>query len=248
MLPMMLWDGSKFLTEKLIGAIVGFTIKLLFVTIALLLTFNGYLSLMVRNFNGAFDQIIYIVFVSLFYMMICQSGPQLAVSLLTGTPQMSLMEGVAAAGAYAGAAIAGSKATQAAARTAAQGGVRAIGASSQAAGAAGAVKELGGTGGDQAGAAAASFGQSAKQGVKSLAHSLGRSLYAGTSSTGKSGGGGSGTNRYSQTTHLNEKTAEGHSKNIREYAGERYRAGEDIGLNRMVAKEEKQKNSPNAKP
>jgi type IV secretory pathway TrbL component len=70
MLPMMMWDGSKFLTEKLIGAIVGFTIKLLFVTIALLLTFSGYLALMVRNFNGAFDQIIYIVFVSLFYMMI----------------------------------------------------------------------------------------------------------------------------------------------------------------------------------
>jgi hypothetical protein len=158
------------------------------------------------------------------------------------------MEGVAAAGAYAGAAIAGSKATQAAARTAAQGTVRAVGASSQAAGAVSAVKQLGGTGRDQAASAAASFGQSAKQGAKSLAHSLGRSLYAGSPSSGSSGPGGPGTNRYSQTTRLNEKTAEGHSKNIREYAGERFRAGEDIGLNRMVAKEEKQKNSQGAKP
>jgi type IV secretory pathway TrbL component len=242
MLPFMLWDGSKFLTEKLIGAIVGFTMKMLFITIAMLLTFNGYLALMMRPFAGALDQMIYTVFVSLFYMMICQSGPQLAVSLLTGTPQMSLMEGAAAAGAFAAAGIAGSKAAGATAGAAAQGGVRALGAASQAAGAAGAAKELGGGKADMAGAALSSLGSSAAQGAKSMAHGMGRSLYAGNQGGGGGGGsggqGGPGTNRFSQTTSLNEKTPDGHSKTLKEYAGERYQQGQDKGLAYMVRKEE----------
>jgi type IV secretory pathway TrbL component len=235
LLPFMLWDGSKFLTEKLIGAIVGFTLKMLFITIAMLLTFGGYLSLMTRPFEGALDQMIYTVFVSLFYMMICQSGPQLAVSLLTGTPQMSLMEGAAAAGAFAAAGIAGSRAAGGAAHAAAQGGVRAGGAVMQAAGAAKAAGQLGGGKGDMAGAALSSLGSSAAQGMKSMAHGLGRSLYAGG---GKSGGGGPGTNRFSQSTALNEKTADGHSKTLKEYTGERYRQGQDKGLGYMIKKEE----------
>jgi type IV secretory pathway TrbL component len=237
MLPFMLWDGSKFLTEKLIGAITGFTLKMLFVTIAILLTFNGYLSLMTRPFAGALDQIIYTVFVSLFYMMICQSGPQLAVSLLTGTPQMSLMEGAAAAGAYAAAGIAGAKAASGAAHGAAQGGVRAAGMATQAAGAAQAAGQLGGSKADAAGAALSSLKGSAVQGVKSLAHGLGHSLYAGNPKGGGGGAGGSGTNRFSQTTALNKKTEEGHSKTLREYYSERYQQGQDKGLNYMVRAE-----------
>jgi type IV secretion system protein TrbL len=238
MLPFMLWDGSKFLTEKLIGAITGFTLKMLFITIAILLTFNGYLGLMIRPFNGALDQMVYTVFVSLFYMMICQSGPQLAVSLLTGTPQMSLMEGAAAAGAYAAAGIAGAKAAHGAASKTAQGAVRAGGAASQAMGAMNAVGELGGSGADKAGAALSSLRSSAGQGMKSTAHSLGRSLYAGNSKGGGGSGAGSGTNRFSQNTALNERTPEGHSKILREYNAERYRKGQDIGLDYMIKKEE----------
>jgi type IV secretory pathway TrbL component len=241
MLPFMLWDGSKFLTEKLIGAITGFTLKMLFITIAMLLTFNGYLSLMVRPFSGTLDQLIYTVFVSLFYMMICQSGPQLAVSLLTGTPQMSLMEGAAAAGAYAAAGIAGGKAAGAAAHGAAAGGVRMAGAGVQAAGAASAVKELGGSGTTMAGAVMSSLGSSAARGMQSAAHSLGRSLYAGNAKGGGGNGGGpggSGTNRFSQNTPLHEKTADGHSKTMKEYLTERYRQGQDRGLDYLVKKEE----------
>jgi type IV secretory pathway TrbL component len=241
MLPFMLWDGSKFLTEKLIGAIVGFTLKLLFVSIALLFTFNGYLSLMVRNFEGTLDQIVYVIFVSLFYMMICQSGPQLAVSMLTGTPQMSLMEGAAAAGAYATAAIAGGRAADFGAHKLAQGGIRMAGATSQAAGAAGATAELGGSRGDQAKAAFTSIGKSAQTGFKSTAHALGRSLYAGESQG--TGGKDRGTNRFSQTTRLNEKTEAGYAKTAGEYTRERYRDGQEIGLAYLVKKEEKEKAS-----
>jgi type IV secretion system protein TrbL len=236
MLPFMLWDGSKFLTEKLIGAITGFTLKMLFITIAILLTFNGYLSLMMRPFAGALDQMIYIVFVSLFYMMICQSGPQLAVSLLTGTPQLSLMEGAAAAGAYAAAGIAGATAVGGTAALAAQGGVRAAGMATQATGAAQAVGQLGGSKADMAGAAMSSIKSSAVQGLKSVAHGLGHSLYAG-GSKGGGGGGGGGTNRFSQTTALNEKTKDGHKKTLREYYSERYQQGQDRGLNYMVRSE-----------
>lgn len=244
MLPFMIWDGSKFLTEKLIGAIVGFAVKMLFTTIALLLTFNGYLALMVRDFSGAFDQVIYTVFVSFFYMMICQSAPQLAVSLLTGTPQMSLMEGMAAAGAYAAAGIAGMKATSLAGRTAAQGGMRAIGATSQAAGAAKAAGELGGSRGDMAGAALHSLGSSGGQGFKSVAHSMGRSLYGSQgrgASSSYQGSGYGGTNRFSQTPKINEPNAEGHSKTVKEYAHTRYVEGKDKGLDFMARKEEKER-------
>jgi hypothetical protein len=99
----------------------------------------------------------------------------------------------------------------------------------QASGAAGAVKQLGGGAGDMAKAALSSMGSSAAQGVKSTAHSLGRSLYAG-GRKGESGRGAPGTNRFSQNTALNEKTADGHSKTMKEYLGERNRQGQDRGL------------------
>lgn len=101
-LPGMLWNSTKFITEKFLGAVFGFFIKMLFVSITIMLMFNGMLNLMTREFSGAIDEIIYTLFSCVIYTMLCQSAPQLAVSLLTGTPQMSLMEAMAAAGTLAG--------------------------------------------------------------------------------------------------------------------------------------------------
>ena len=70
----MLWDGTKFLTEKLVGAIVGQALKLLFITLAFMLTINGFLALMVREFDGHIDQAIYTLFTVFFYWMLCQHG------------------------------------------------------------------------------------------------------------------------------------------------------------------------------
>lgn len=243
LLPFMLWDGSKFLTEKLVGAIVGFVIKMLFVSVAMMLTINGFLSLMVRNYEGAIDQTIYVIFVSIFYMMICQNGPKLAVSLLTGSPQMSLGEGMAAIGAYAGAALAGKmaavgavKATRATAGGLAKGYTKAGGALSQAKGASEAAKELGGGRGTQIAAGARSLATSAGMGMRSMAHQLGRSLVSGSPRGGSYGN--SGTNRFSSSAKLNAPNADGHSKTLKEYFAEKKTEGQNIGLNHMVNKEE----------
>lgn len=108
-LPGMLWNSTKFLTEKLVGAIFGFFIKMLFVSIAIMLMFNGLLIMMTMEFSGAIDQLVYTVFTCFLYVSFCQSAPALAISLLTGTPQMSLMELGAAAAAIAGGAYGAKK-------------------------------------------------------------------------------------------------------------------------------------------
>ena len=88
--PFSLWDGSKFLAEKFIGAIVGFFIKLLFCTIAIFLLIYGFVSLFnyfsASGFTGAVDQIIFILFVCFLFYFICKSAPGVAQSLLTGAP------------------------------------------------------------------------------------------------------------------------------------------------------------------
>lgn len=233
MLPFMLWDGTKFLTEKLVSAMVGFFMKMLFVTIAMLLTINGFLGLMVRPFSGGIDQLIYTVFVSLFYMMICQNGPALAVSLLTGSPQMSLMEGVQAAAVLGGAAA-----------VAASGGAKAAVAGNtaldKAQGAFNAAKEDGaGTGGAMK-AAARSLGTSAKEGLQNVAHSAHAKLTGGNtkgSSPQRGGGGGGGgsegakegtvdrkgetpVNRFSSVGARNALNADGQRKTSREFQKE----------------------------
>lgn len=232
LLPFMLWDGTKFLTEKLVGAIVGFTLKLLFVTIAMMLTINGYLALMVRPFDSYVDQVIYTVFVSLFYMMICQNGPALAVSLLTGTPQMSLMEGMQAAGAFAAAGVAGAHSIKAGARTAVKGGVQAKSAIDTAKGASSAAKTDASSQGQSKGAqimaglkaGARSMGQTGKETLQSGLHRLSQSL---TASTGKKGGGGitGAKNRYSTLQRRNEANSDGHRKTGAEFAVENRERG-----------------------
>ncbi|WP_230754832.1 hypothetical protein [Teretinema zuelzerae] len=102
----MLWDGTKFLTEKLVGAIVRQALKLLFVTLTFMLAINGFLALMVRPFDNFIDQTIYTLFTIFLHWLLCQNGPALATALLTGTPQLSMAEGLRTAASMAGAAAA----------------------------------------------------------------------------------------------------------------------------------------------
>jgi len=111
--PMSLWEGSKFLAEKFIGAIVGFFLKLLFCSIAIYLFLYGFISLFytfhVDGFQGTVDQIVFIAFTSVMFYFLCKSAPMLAQSLLTGTPNLSGAGAIAAvAGAVGAAASVGS--------------------------------------------------------------------------------------------------------------------------------------------
>ena len=257
-LPGMCLNSTKFITEKFFGCLFGFFVKLLFVSIAMMLTFGGYIGLLTKEFTGTIDQIIYIVFTSLFFMMICQSGPQLAVSLLTGSPQMSLGELAAAGGAFAGAAL-GAKKAPAVVKSAAssvaspivKSATKTAGEFKKAGSAAIATRILKGTsytkkngnpgikGGKAAGtkAFAASLMNSAGQNVKSTLHGAGNAL---KQKTGKGGVGNSKTgNRFSQTEKMNARKDDGNHKTNREYLNERKTAGEDYAINRLAKKETK---------
>jgi type IV secretion system protein TrbL len=245
-LPFMLWDGTKFITEKFIGALLGFFLKMLFLTICLLFMYYGFLELTLRPYTGALEQIIYFIFSAVFYMMITQNGPKLAVTLLTGTPQMSLMEVAQAAGAYGGAAMVGKKAAGtvagAAGRGAARGGFAAAGAHARAKGAADFVKSEGGTKKDQSAAYRSSVMSSMKEGAAGRAANVGRSLLTGGSGVGHGGGGSGGLkgyNRFSQRERFNQPNEKGQNLTMKEHLGKQHNAGQEDGLNYMIKKEER---------
>jgi type IV secretory pathway TrbL component len=204
MLPMSMWDGSKFLTEKLISAIVGFTIKLLFANVCIFLLMWGLLSLAVgfatRPFEGYPDQILMIIFTCLLFFYICKSAPGLAQSLLTGSPSLNAAGAIGAAGAAFGAAGAAFGAVAAAGKLGAQAGKTAAGAAtSTVAGAVGGAKQggvagaLAGAAGG-AGAAALSIAKSAGGGLaKSLGISGGASQMADRAKAGYNVGSATGS-------------------------------------------------------
>jgi type IV secretory pathway TrbL component len=103
--PFSLWEGTKFIAEKYIGAMLGFFVKLLFCTICIFLLLYGYLTLSRQfsadSFRGSAEQITMIFFSCLLLLYVCKSAPALAQSLLTGTPSLN---GAGAIGAVASAA------------------------------------------------------------------------------------------------------------------------------------------------
>jgi type IV secretion system protein TrbL len=249
MFPMSIWEGSKFLAEKLISAIIGFFIKLLFCSVCIFIMLYGFISLAKRYtalpFTGTADEIMTVLFTSLFFFVICKSAPGLAQSLLSGTPSLSAGGAITAvagaAGAAAGAMGMAKQAGGAVAGGAAKGLFAGAGAISQAAGAAGAVKELGGGAKNRMGAVMSSLGKSAGEAVKSGGGDLVRSLVGGKSSGGGKGGAGAGLNRHSQKQKfLSETNADGQKKGFKEQQAERGKQGTDIGLDYMAKKEAKQ--------
>jgi hypothetical protein len=253
--PLSLWDGSKFMAEKFIGAIVGFFIKLLFCNICIFLMLYGFLSLAkgysTTPFTGTPDEIVVVIFISLLFFFLCKSAPALAQSLLTGSPSLNAAGAMAAVGgAVAGAAGAinagkaiGGAVAGGAAKAAFSGG----GALAQAGAASNAVGELGGGAGAKAGAFMSSLGGSAKESVKAGAGDLARSLIGGSSSGGRGGSGaGSGINRHSERQKfLGEKNADGTKKSFGEYIAGRKEAGTNAGLDRMVSQEKKANEASN---
>jgi hypothetical protein len=252
LLPFMLWDGSKFLTEKLIGAIVGFFIKLLFCNICIFLMLYGFMGLATnyteKPFTGTADEIVYTMITCILFFLLCKSGPNLAQSLLTGSPSLNSGTAFAAVGgAVAGAAGAMGLAGRAGGAVAGLGGKAAFGLAGTAAKAGAAVSavgQLGGTAGDKAGALfsslAGSAGESVKSGASGLAHSL-------------LGGGASGYNRHSQLDtfkHARQSgqgggaygtggASDGQRTSIREHLAGRKTQGENLGIDYMAKKEER---------
>lgn len=247
-LPGMLMNGTKFMTEKFYGAIFGFFLKLLFVSICLLLTCTGFLSMMTKEFTGAFDQIVYMLFTSIFYFMICQNGPKVALSMLTGVPQMSLMEGAAAVGTFGAAGAIAGKATGKTASTLTKGAVTGAGALSKAGSAAQTTANLAAGGkGDKfmagMGGFMASMGNSASNTIKGGLHGLGNNLKGGNKSS--SFNGNKSGNRFSQVEKMNatsqEPGKEGQRKTTKEYLNERKNEGATFAVERIENKKLQEK-------
>lgn len=217
-LPGMMWNGTKFMSEKLFGAIFGFFLKMLFVSISLMLMFSGFLATATRDFDGSIDQVIYIIFTSIIYMMICQSGPQLALSMLSGTPQMSLMEAVKAGGAFAAAGVLAGKAAQK--------------------GAQGAVIHGGGfiaqtRGSMNTGGVVVGGLKSAGESIKNTAKNAEHTFFHGKSGNNKGStfsGSSGGKNPYSQTEKFNTPKDDENAKSVKDYMKQRYAEGQ--GLNK----------------
>jgi len=91
--PLSLWDGTKFMAEKFIGAMLGFFVKLLFSAICIFLMLWAYITLAndytQTPFLGEVERIIPLFFTSLLIFYICKSAPALAQGLLSGTPNLS---------------------------------------------------------------------------------------------------------------------------------------------------------------
>jgi type IV secretion system protein TrbL len=247
--PLSLWEGSKFMAEKLIGAIIGFFIKLLFSTICIFLMLYGFFSLAKGYtripFSGGIDEIAIIFLTSLLFFYLCKSAPSLAQSLLTGSPSLSATGAISAMGGAATAALRTAKRTAGIAGAA--GGIAAGGLAagafagaeviSQAASAGAAAKALGGTAGQQAGAFFSSIGSSAKEAVKSGGGDLVRSLLGGGGSSSRASG--AGVNRHSQLQNFFTPNQDGTKKSFGQHLGSRRAAGTDAGLNYMAKSEKK---------
>jgi type IV secretory pathway TrbL component len=254
LLPFMLWESSKFLTEKLIGAIVGFFVKLLFCNICIYLMLYGFMALAANytetEFTGTADEMVSTLFTCVLFFFICKSGPNLAQSLLTGSPSLNsgaafAAVGGAVAGAAGAAGIAG-KAGAAAAGAGALGAFNAAGALTKAGAAAGAAGALGGGKKDMAGAFLSSMGGSAKETARSAGSGIARSLL---------GGKADGYNRHSQLDRfLHEKQGgggtgggaggtggrDGPRRSFGEHFAGRAKQGENAGLDYMAKKEARQ--------
>jgi len=238
--PLSIWEGSKFMAEKFIGALVGFFMKLLFCNIAIFLMLYGFISLFYiiqdKGFSGAPDQIIFIIFVCLLFFYICKSAPGIAQSLLSGTPSLSATGAIsAAAGAVAAAGATMGFAKNAGAAASATGGaiaggiaktgVGAAGSLAEAGAAAGAVSNAGGSRGQQIKAFMGSLASDAGDSFKAGALGLTRSLLSGNGGHGSSSG---GTNPHSwREDFLNTagKNNDGSRQTLGEHFGKRLDEG-----------------------
>jgi type IV secretory pathway TrbL component len=234
------------MAEKLIGAIIGFFVKLLFSTICIFLMLYSFYSLShqitASTFTGSADQILMIFFSALLIFYLCKSAPGLAQSLLTGTPSLSATGAISAIGSAVAAAAGTAGLAKGVTGGLAKGGFAGAGMLSQAGSAAQAVSDLGGTGTQQAGAYFSSIGSSAREAFKSGGGDLVRSLLAGGSTrTGSSGGAGAGINRHSQRQQfLEERNEDGTKKTFGQQLDSRRAAGTDLGLDYLAKQEAKQ--------
>jgi len=165
LLPLSIWEGSKFATEGYIKAIIGFFFKLLLCTMSIFLLLYGFISMFHmlegQGFSGSPDQLTFIIFTCLLFFYICKSAPGIAQSLITGSPSLSATGAISAAGG----AVAAAAAVGGLAQKAGQAGVGVAEAGTKAVATGNSVMQNGGNFGDALAAGAGSLAKDAGSAV-----------------------------------------------------------------------------------
>ena len=214
LVPFALFDKTRFITEKFVGAIFGHLMKIILIIVIIGVFSGSFVSLAKMEFTGSLDQIVKYVFTMLLYAILASSVPAIATGILSGSPSLTgdtvlntartVLQGIQTAGVIAGAA---KQFTGSAMQTGYQGLSRGIGALSEAAGAAAGAREgalNGATRGEdgyfhkdegaagQAGrqAFAKSLAGSVGSAIKSVGHTISHSLGAPSHAHSPSGLGG----------------------------------------------------------
>jgi type IV secretion system protein TrbL len=110
-IPFCLWDGTKSFTAKLVTLFTSFFIKIMVMILCLFWVYSAFIymgiSILSSNEPVSFLSFAYFAFTCLLGWVVTQNGPQIAVTILNGSPQLSMGEFLHAAGtAVAGAAMA----------------------------------------------------------------------------------------------------------------------------------------------
>lgn len=109
-IPLYLFDGTKDIPKKLVPVFTGFAIKILVMVICLMFVINMYLNFAAEQISPtsgnmgmvAFGECIFICLIS---FVLTSNAPKIAMTLLTGQPQLSMGELVQAAGTLGGMAM-----------------------------------------------------------------------------------------------------------------------------------------------
>jgi type IV secretion system protein TrbL len=110
-IPFCLWDGTKSFTAKPITLFTSYFIMIMVMVLCIFWVYSAFIymgvSIMSSNAPVSFLSFAYFIFTCLLGWVVTQNGPQIAVTILNGTPQLSMGEFLHAAGtAVAGAAMA----------------------------------------------------------------------------------------------------------------------------------------------
>ena len=109
-IPFYLFDGTKELPKKLVPVFTGFLVKMLVMSVCLMFVLNLFLSQAADQINpnsGGMNWVTFaqVLFSSVLAFILTSNAPKIAMTLLTGQPQLSMGEFVQAAGALAAGAV-----------------------------------------------------------------------------------------------------------------------------------------------
>ena len=114
LIPCLLFDGMKDMVQKILPSLFAQAVKLSMIVICMFFCADTYLDLAIDTIASKtpFDinQFAYVLFTLVLVFALCSNAPKLAVTLLSGQPQMSMGEFVQAAGAMVAGAKLGSSA------------------------------------------------------------------------------------------------------------------------------------------